>query len=127
MKDLCIHLLSHCSAFCARPRQQGSDLIPCCWPASFEPRASRKLVARSSRLAARSPFRYNPSMKTTRLFSLALLVIALASASSAKILVQIKDAQGKVVGSAILWESAPDRKSTRLNSSHANISYAVFS
>ena len=46
-------------------------------------------------------------MKTTRLFSLALLVIALASASSAKILVQIKDAQGKVVGSAILWESAP--------------------
>ncbi len=46
-------------------------------------------------------------MKTTRFFSLALLVIALASASSAKILVQIKDAQGKVVGSAILWESAP--------------------
>src|SRR3712207_8162282 len=24
------------------------------------------------------------------------------------------------------WHSAPDRKSTRLNSSHANISYAVF-
>jgi Cu-Zn family superoxide dismutase len=48
-------------------------------------------------------------MKTTRLFSLALLVIviALASASSAKILVQIKDAQGKVVGSAIFRESAP--------------------
>ncbi len=46
-------------------------------------------------------------MKTTRLFSLALLVIALASASSAKILVQLKDAQGKVVGSAIFWESAP--------------------
>jgi len=46
-------------------------------------------------------------MKTTRLFLLALLVVALASASSAKILVQLKDAQGKVVGSAILWESAP--------------------
>jgi superoxide dismutase, Cu-Zn family len=46
-------------------------------------------------------------MKTTRLFSLALLVVALASASSAKILVQLKDAQGKVVGSAILWESGP--------------------
>ncbi len=46
-------------------------------------------------------------MKTTRLFPLALLVIALASASSAKILVQLKDAQGKVVGSAILWESTP--------------------
>jgi Cu-Zn family superoxide dismutase len=44
-------------------------------------------------------------MKTTRLFSLILLVIALASASSAKILVQLKDAQGKVVGSAILSES----------------------
>ena len=51
--------------------------------------------------------RYNPSMKTARLFSLALLVVALASASSAKILVQLKDAQGKVVGSAILWDSAP--------------------
>jgi Cu-Zn family superoxide dismutase len=46
-------------------------------------------------------------MKTTRLFSLALLVVALASASSAKILVQLKDAQGKVVGSAILWDAAP--------------------
>ncbi len=46
-------------------------------------------------------------MKTTRLFPLALLAIALASASSAKILVQLKDAQGKVAGSAILWESAP--------------------
>ncbi len=46
-------------------------------------------------------------MKTTRLFPLALLVVALASVSSAKILVQLKDAQGKVVGSAILWESAP--------------------
>lgn len=44
-------------------------------------------------------------MKTTRLFSLALLVVALASASSAKMLVQLKDAQGKIVGSAILWES----------------------
>jgi len=44
-------------------------------------------------------------MKTHRLLLLALLVIALASASSAKILVQLKDAQGKIVGSAILWES----------------------
>jgi superoxide dismutase, Cu-Zn family len=42
-------------------------------------------------------------MKFIRLLSLALLVVALASASSAKILVQLKDAQGKVVGSAILW------------------------
>ena len=46
-------------------------------------------------------------MKTTRLFSFALLVVALASASSAKILVQLKDAQGKVVGSAILWDLSP--------------------
>jgi Cu-Zn family superoxide dismutase len=46
-------------------------------------------------------------MKTPRLFPLALLVIALASASSAKTSVQLKDAQGKVVGTAILWESAP--------------------
>jgi superoxide dismutase, Cu-Zn family len=46
-------------------------------------------------------------MKTFRVFPLALLVIALASASSAKILVQLKDAQGKVVGSAILWEWGP--------------------
>jgi Cu-Zn family superoxide dismutase len=54
-----------------------------------------------------SDFRYNPCMKTTRLFPLALLVVALTSASSAKILVQLKDVQGKVVGSAILWESSP--------------------
>jgi Cu-Zn family superoxide dismutase len=48
-------------------------------------------------------------MKTHRLFSFALVlvVLALASASSAKILVQLKDAQGKVVGSAILWEMTP--------------------
>jgi Cu-Zn family superoxide dismutase len=46
-------------------------------------------------------------MKTTRFFSLALLLVGLASASSAKMLVQLKDAQGKVVGSAILWESGP--------------------
>ena len=46
-------------------------------------------------------------MKTHRLLLLALLVVALASASSAKILVQLRDAQGKVVGTAILWESGP--------------------
>ncbi len=54
-----------------------------------------------------SGFRYNPSMKTTHLFSLALLVVALASASSAKTVVHLKDAQDKAVGTAVLWESAP--------------------
>ena len=44
-------------------------------------------------------------MKISRLTLLALLVVAFASASSAKMLVQLKDAQGKIVGSAILWES----------------------
>jgi superoxide dismutase, Cu-Zn family len=42
-------------------------------------------------------------MKTTRLFPIALLVVALASASSAKVLVQLKDAQGKSVGTAMMW------------------------
>jgi Cu-Zn family superoxide dismutase len=51
-------------------------------------------------------FRYNPCMKIPRLFLLSLLVVSLASASSARILVQLKDPQGKIVGSAILWESA---------------------
>ena len=46
-------------------------------------------------------------MKTVRLFPLALLVISLTSISSAKMLVQLKDAQGKAVGTAILSESAP--------------------
>jgi Cu-Zn family superoxide dismutase len=46
-------------------------------------------------------------MKIIRLLPLALLMLALASACSAKTLVQLKDAQGKVVGSAILWESGP--------------------
>jgi len=44
-------------------------------------------------------------MKTTRLFSTSLLVLALASVSSAKTVVQLKDAQGNSVGTAILWES----------------------
>jgi len=44
-------------------------------------------------------------MKTPRLTLLALLVVALASTCSAKMLVQLKDAQGKIVGSAILWET----------------------
>jgi Cu-Zn family superoxide dismutase len=46
-------------------------------------------------------------MKTIRLFLLALFVVGLASASSAKVVVQLKDAQGKAVGTAALWESAP--------------------
>jgi Cu-Zn family superoxide dismutase len=45
-------------------------------------------------------------MKTNRILPLALLLIALASTSFAKILVQLKDAQGKIVGSAILWDHA---------------------
>ena len=45
-------------------------------------------------------------MKTTRLFQLVLLVLAFATASSAKTSVQLKDAQGKVVGTVILSESA---------------------
>jgi superoxide dismutase, Cu-Zn family len=46
-------------------------------------------------------------MKTTHLLAIALLVVGLVSTSSAKMLVQLKDAQGKVVGSAIIWESKP--------------------
>ncbi len=49
-------------------------------------------------------------MKTTRLLPLALLVIALASATSAKTVVQLKDARGKVVGTAAIQESAPGIK-----------------
>jgi superoxide dismutase, Cu-Zn family len=44
-------------------------------------------------------------MKTTRVFSLVVLIVALTAACSAKMLVQLKDAQGKIVGSAILWDS----------------------
>jgi Cu-Zn family superoxide dismutase len=44
-------------------------------------------------------------MKTTRLFPLVLLVVVLASTSFAKTKVELKDAQGKVVGTAILSES----------------------
>lgn len=46
-------------------------------------------------------------MKTTRLFPLVLILVALASASSAKVVVQLKDAQGKAVGTATLWEEGP--------------------
>jgi len=43
-------------------------------------------------------------MKISRLFPLALFVIALASASPAKTVVQLKDAQGQTVGTAVLWK-----------------------
>lgn len=43
-------------------------------------------------------------MKLPRLFTSALVVFGLLSVSSAKILIQLKDGQGKVVGSAIFWE-----------------------
>jgi superoxide dismutase, Cu-Zn family len=46
-------------------------------------------------------------MKTTHLFALALLLIALASASAANTVVQLKDSQGQIVGTVILWEAAP--------------------
>src|SRR3712207_8300926 len=35
-------------------------------------------------------------------------------------------ASARIDAEAARWEALPDRKSTRLNSSHANISYAVF-
>src|SRR3712207_8152321 len=34
--------------------------------------------------------------------------------------------RGASVSTPLFWEEVQDRKSTRLNSSHANISYAVF-
>lgn len=48
-------------------------------------------------------------MKNTLSFALALSLslAALASASLAKTVVQLKDAQGKSVGSVILWEEKP--------------------
>src|SRR3712207_7869522 len=39
---------------------------------------------------------------------------------------RLRRAHGQVVPGADLREALQDRKSTRLNSSHANISYAVF-
>src|SRR5208283_1288727 len=51
-----------------------------------------------------------PCMKTIRLLPLALLVVALASANSTKVVVQLKDAQGKSVGTATIRESAPGIK-----------------
>ena len=54
-------------------------------------------------------------MKTSRLFPFALLVVALASASSAKVMVQLKDAQGKVVGTAILMGTARQESEWKLN------------
>ncbi|MGA7292856.1 MAG: superoxide dismutase family protein [Terriglobales bacterium] len=45
-------------------------------------------------------------MKSAFFLLLAVLATAVAWASPAKILVQLKNAQGKIVGSAILWETA---------------------
>jgi Cu-Zn family superoxide dismutase len=46
-------------------------------------------------------------MKIARFIPLTLLVVALASAKGTNTVVQLKDAQGQVVGTAILWEAAP--------------------
>jgi Cu-Zn family superoxide dismutase len=46
-------------------------------------------------------------MNATRISQFAVLLITLTAVSSAKMLVQLKDAQGKVVGSVILWEATP--------------------
>jgi superoxide dismutase, Cu-Zn family len=52
---------------------------------------------------------YNPLMKRARLFALLLplLVTVLPSYAAAKLVVQLKDAQGKRVGTAILSEHKP--------------------
>ena len=46
-------------------------------------------------------------MKITHLLPLALLVLTLASTGSAKVVVQLKDTQGKAAGTATLWEEGP--------------------
>jgi len=49
-------------------------------------------------------------MKIAHLFPLAVLVLALATASQAKVIVHLQDAQGKPVGTATISESAPGIK-----------------
>src|SRR3712207_8818263 len=48
------------------------------------------------------------------------------SHSAKPIVYKLTGAWGNHEGSMLLWVLILDRKSTRLNSSHANISYAVF-
>jgi len=57
-------------------------------------------------LAARNITLYNPRMKRTKILPLALTLFALALsvATVAKTVVHLKDAQGKDVGTVILWE-----------------------
>src|SRR3712207_7074544 len=71
-------------------------------------------------------FRSVPMLDLT-LFVLALLVVlALALALLAVLIQQIKLSTGIVQEPLHPRKCSADRKSTRLNSSHANISYAVF-
>src|SRR5256885_3560837 len=60
------------------------------------------------------------------LFRLAVLAIALGVAYGASTLFEVSFALGAFFAGMILSESTLDRKSTRLNSSHLVISYAVF-
>lgn len=57
------------------------------------------------------PEDYNSAMKSARSFAIAIalpvLFAVLAPASSAKTVVQLKNAQGQSVGTAIIWENAP--------------------
>ena len=54
-------------------------------------------------------------MKLPRVVPLIILVLSLTAASSAKMLIRLKDAQGKVVGSAILRESGADAIEIEVN------------
>ena len=99
IKTVCIRAcLQACRWCCAIGAPSGAEV-------GESSLTTEDLTGFSDRLERASGFRYNPSMKTTYLFSLALLVVALASASSAKTAVHLKDAQGKAVGTATLWKS----------------------
>ncbi len=60
-------------------------------------------------MQGRSEIRYNPRMKHPTLSLIALTVVLAITAlpSAAKTKVELKDAQGKAVGTVVLWQQGP--------------------
>jgi superoxide dismutase, Cu-Zn family len=82
--------------------------LPCIERGRVPTRCERQTLESAAAVSLCRPLVIIPHMKLCRWSSLALplLVVALSSLTAAKVAVQIKDAQGKSVGTVILWDHA---------------------
>src|SRR3712207_8182960 len=70
---------------------------------------------------------YTLSLHDALPISVAALVVCGSASGTPTVVARVSPTAGPALaGDLIVWGASKDRKSTRLNSSHANISYAVF-